>query len=333
MSAPSSMASNVDGGSSNNGGAGNTRPSSNSFSGTMSYTYGGPRGMSVQHAPHHHPHHHPQHRPQQQRQGPAYDAGLGLPGSSSSAPASTMMRAAAADAGGGSSSMLTDMSLTSEPHSALPVVSESMLMDAPPDLAHRRGLGMGMGMDIDRRGSGGGGGGRKYLGLGGPLGLGPPRRSTVLRSATTAAVLVHHPYAAGPMSAGPLMRSSPPGDRLGRLSPPRTAGGMPATRMHSTSQVPLLLSPVNLPPAPRHGAQRSGSYAGAQHISLAAIRRDVKEGPRRLPSISDNLRRESPPATAPALPSYSPGGLGIYNAGVPSSRTPSSLLPSPMPTP
>ncbi|KAJ2765663.1 Gluconate transport-inducing protein, partial [Coemansia nantahalensis] len=311
MSAPSSMAPNGGSGSSSSSSGGaaasSTRPTSNSFSGPLPYAYGGARGMSAQHEPHpqqrqYHHHHNQLH----------YEAALGLSGSSASAPASTMMHAAAA-AGSAGSSVLTDMSLTLEPQTALPIVSEAILMDAPPDLAHRRGMGGGGGGADDRCG-------RKYLGLGGSLGLGP-RRSTALRSASTAAVLVHHPYA-GPMSA--RVRGSPPGDRLAR-SPPRTAIESTATRLHSASQMPLLLSPVN---PPRH-TRRSGSYAGAQHISLAAIRRDVKEGPRRLPSISDSLRRESPPAG----PTYALGGLGIFNAGVPSSRTPSSLLPSPLPTP
>ncbi|KAJ1834653.1 Gluconate transport-inducing protein [Coemansia sp. RSA 2711] len=132
----------------------------------------------------------------------------------------------------------------------------------------------------------GGGGSRACLGLGGPLGLGVghPRRPNV-RSVTTAAVLEHA-----------------------------------APRMLSASQLPLLLSPVNPPLSAHPPALRAGSFS-ASHISLAGIR-DAKEGPRRLPSISDAMRRDA--SISP--PQCSPGGLGIFHARA-------GLLPSPLPTP
>ncbi|KAJ1841838.1 hypothetical protein LPJ73_005988, partial [Coemansia sp. RSA 2703] len=132
--------------------------------------------------------------------------------------------------------------------------------------------------------------GSRYLGLGGPLGLSGinVRRSNTMRSVTTAAVMVHN-----------------------------NSGS-------STSKLPLLLSPINLPQI--SDDTPTTAYSS---ISLAGISRDVKEGPRRLPSISASLQPESPPETA-----CTPGGLGIYNAGISSSRgSSSSLLPSPMPTP
>ncbi|KAJ2820698.1 hypothetical protein IWW50_004954 [Coemansia erecta] len=213
--------------------------------------------------------------------GMQYEAPLGLSTSSSSAPASTVMRStAAAEAA---------MPFVAEPQALPPIVSEATLMQAHSDMDRRESAGRG----------------RKYLGLGGPLGLGA-RRATPLRSVTTAAVLVRSPYAQTPARTSPSAAERP--------QPPR---------MHSTSQLPLLLSPINPPQLP--GTMRSGSFSAVQ-ISLAGIR-DAKEGPRRLPSISDSMRHESPPAQS----SCSPGGLGIFNAGV-SSRA-SSLLPSPMPTP
>ncbi|KAJ2850529.1 Gluconate transport-inducing protein [Coemansia brasiliensis] len=170
--------------------------------------------------------------------------------------------------------------LIAEPHALPPIVSEATLMQAH--------------ADMDRRKPG------KYLGLGGaPLGLGA-RRATPLRSVTTAAVMVHSPYVSA--------RTSPDAEK--RRQP----------RMHSTSQLPLLLSPINPPQLP---VMRSGSFSAA-HISLAGLK-DVREGPRRLPSISDSMRRGSSPGS-----SCFPGGLGIYNAG---STRHSSLLPSPLPTP
>ncbi|KAJ2499939.1 Gluconate transport-inducing protein [Coemansia sp. RSA 1972] len=204
-----------------------------------------------------------------------YEAPLGLSTSSSSAPASTVMRSAA------------EAQVSAEPPGLPPMVSEATLMQAHSELDKR---------DAGR--------GRKYLGLGGPLGLGA-RRATPVRSVTTAAVLVRSPYAQPRTS--PARRTQP-------------------TRMHSTSHLPLLLSPINPPQLPGTqrtssfsaslislpGTQRTSSFSASQ-ISLAGIR-DVKEGPRRLPSISDRLHTPC-----------SPGGLGIYSAR--------SLLPSPMTTP
>ncbi|KAJ2210427.1 hypothetical protein IW143_004193, partial [Coemansia sp. RSA 520] len=215
------------------------RPSSNSFSGSVSYVH------------------------RNSAPGTQYEAPLGLSTSSSSAPASTVMRSTAETG-----------TVYVEPHAMPPMVSEATLMQAHSEL--------------DRRDPGRG---RKYLGLGGPLGLGSlgARRATPLRSVTTAAVLVRSPYAQPRTS--PARRTQP-------------------TRMHSTSHLPLLLSPINPPQLP--GTQRTSSFSASQ-ISLAGIR-DAKEGPRRLPSISDRMHTPC-----------SPGGLGIYNAR--------SLLPSPMTTP
>ncbi|KAJ1759421.1 Gluconate transport-inducing protein [Coemansia sp. RSA 353] len=215
------------------------RPSSNSFSGSVSYVH------------------------RNSAPGTQYEAPLGLSTSSSSAPASTVMRSTAETG-----------TAYVEPHAMPPMVSEATLMQAHSEL--------------DRRDPGRG---RKYLGLGGPLGLGSlgARRATPLRSVTTAAVLVRSPYAQPRTS--PARRTQP-------------------TRMHSTSHLPLLLSPINPPQLP--GTQRTSSFSASQ-ISLAGIR-DAKEGPRRLPSISDRMHTPC-----------SPGGLGIYNAR--------SLLPSPMTTP
>ncbi|KAJ2639395.1 Gluconate transport-inducing protein, partial [Coemansia sp. RSA 1694] len=93
---------------------------------------------------------------------------------------------------------------------------------------------------------------------------------------------------------------------------------------NSTSRLPLLLSPI------------SATHL-TQGINLAGIRRDVKEGPRRLPSISASLRGTcrdsgSPTDSVATTTAYSPGGLGIF--------TPSSILsanipplPSPLATP
>ncbi|KAJ1931037.1 hypothetical protein GGF37_007524 [Kickxella alabastrina] len=151
--------------------------------------------------------------------------------------------------------------------------------------------------------SGSGRGGAKYLGLGGPLGLSglSARRTANVRSVTSAAVMVNS-----------------------------TAGSRP--------KLPLLLSPVNpsLGLAVVGGPLSAGGYAGgssSQSINLAGIRRDMREGPRRLPSISASMhRRDSSPAEARCMG----GGLGIFNAGMGSSNSGarnSSLLPSPMPTP
>ncbi|KAJ2080649.1 Gluconate transport-inducing protein [Coemansia sp. RSA 988] len=219
MSAPSSMGLDV--------ASSGTRPTSNSFSGGLSYAHSRP---------------------------PA-EPPLGPSTSSASAPASTVMRSTAVDSAA--------VPLIAEPHALPPLVSEATLMQTHSDAAHRYGSG--------------GEGKRKYLGLGGPLGLGRSgtRRSTPLRSATTAAVLVHHPFANGPMSAGP-------------------------------AHLPLLLSPISA--AQLGSASRSGSFSSSRQppISLAGIGRNVPEGPRRLPSISAGLRNESPPLC-------SPGGLGIFN--------------------
>ncbi|KAJ2160817.1 Gluconate transport-inducing protein [Coemansia sp. RSA 552] len=262
----------------------NTRPSSNSFSGGMAYT-------------------HPGNMPQ-------YEAPLGLSASSSSssAPASTVMRSFDASAA------VVSATLVAEPQALPPIVSEATLMQAHSNLAARRGS------SPDRRA---GGRGRKYLGLGGnSLGLsgGGPRRSTPLRSVTTAAVMVHNPYA---QQCTSTLRPSPEDMQ------PRSADRPQASRMHSALQLPLLMSPVSHPRAPM--SARSGSFAGTQPINLAEIRKDVREGPRRLPSISASICDTTPPPTAGSnRPSYSPGGLGIFNV---SSGRPQSLLPSPLPTP
>ncbi|KAJ2784939.1 Gluconate transport-inducing protein [Coemansia interrupta] len=132
--------------------------------------------------------------------------------------------------------------------------------------------------------------GSRYLGLGGPLGL---SGINVRRSNTMRSVT----------TAAVMVNNS--------------SG-------HGMTKLPLLLSPINLPQIPNDTPTTAYSS-----INLAGISRDVKEGPRRLPSISASLQPESPPETA-----CTPGGLGIYNAGISSSRgSSSSLLPSPMPTP
>ncbi|KAJ2896254.1 Gluconate transport-inducing protein [Coemansia aciculifera] len=84
---------------------------------------------------------------------------------------------------------------------------------------------------------------------------------------------------------------------------------------HNVHDMPLLLSPIN-----------------PNGINLAGIRRDVKEGPRRLPSISASLRvggEYSSVSPTSSVPPFSPGGLGIF--------TPTSgnvpRLPSPVATP
>ncbi|KAJ2747791.1 Gluconate transport-inducing protein [Coemansia sp. BCRC 34301] len=98
-----------------------------------------------------------------------------------------------------------------------------------------------------------------------------------------------------------------------------------AVMMHPPSlRQPLLLSPISAPTTTTHG------------ISLAGIRRDVKEGPRRLPSISASLHRDSDRLSPPAdtvSSNYSSNGLGIFTpaSGISSANIPP--LPSPMATP
>ncbi|KAJ1823356.1 Gluconate transport-inducing protein [Coemansia sp. RSA 2671] len=92
-----------------------------------------------------------------------------------------------------------------------------------------------------------------------------------------------------------------------------------------TSQMPLLLSPISATQL-SHG------------INLASIRRDVKEGPRRLPSISASLQSGcngapfagedgGSPTESVVATTCSPGGLGIFTT---SNIQP---LPSPLATP
>ncbi|KAJ1950027.1 hypothetical protein EC988_004541 [Linderina pennispora] len=92
--------------------------------------------------------------------------------------------------------------------------------------------------------------------------------------------------------------------------------------------MPLLLSPVHPPqlPQPASAGGAAPMLPDYTPINLAGIRGDVKEGPRRLPSISASLRNDSPPETTCSL-----GGLGILHTSVSAAR--SSALPSPMPTP
>ncbi|KAJ2885190.1 Gluconate transport-inducing protein [Coemansia aciculifera] len=114
-------------------------------------------------------------------------------------------------------------------------------------------------------------------------------RATPLRSVTTAAVMMHH-----------------------------------HNNGEHSSRMPLLLSPISATHL-SHG------------INLAGIRRDVKEGPRRLPSISASLHGSNgipyvgddsvSPTDSVAIPTCSPGGLGIFTT---SNIQP---LPSPMATP
>ncbi|KAJ2464875.1 hypothetical protein GGI03_002980 [Coemansia sp. RSA 2337] len=113
-------------------------------------------------------------------------------------------------------------------------------------------------------------------------------RATPLRSVTTAAVMMHH-----------------------------------HNNAEHSSRMPLLLSPISATHL-SHG------------INLAGIRRDVKEGPRRLPSISASLHvgngtsyggDSDSPTESVAMPTCSPGGLGIFTT----SNIPP--LPSPMATP
>ncbi|KAJ2825844.1 hypothetical protein GGI24_003060 [Coemansia furcata] len=97
----------------------------------------------------------------------------------------------------------------------------------------------------------------------------------------------------------------------------------PNTGEHS-SRMPLLLSPISATHL-SHG------------INLAGIRRDVKEGPRRLPSISASLQVSNvvpyvggdsvSPTDSIGTATCSPGGLGIFTT---SNIQP---LPSPMATP
>ncbi|KAJ1880685.1 hypothetical protein LPJ57_002098, partial [Coemansia sp. RSA 486] len=284
-----------------------TRPSSNSFSGSSE------RRMQLSHGPN-----------------VLYERPLGLSTSSSSAPASSVTRPSAAVGAVASNSMLSI-----GPH-AQAIVSEATDMQQQQPLAVERRLsaldrgtrsssissGAGSAHHqattaaIDEvpdlppmpntavpvSSSGNGPRGAKYLGLGGPLGLSnmSVRRSNTMRSVTTAAVMVNGSYGSGSGSgsAGP--------------------------------KLPLLLSPINPP-------HMSSEFAtAAPSISLAAISRDVKEGPRRLPSISANMQTDSPPqssSSSAARHSCIPGGLGIFNAPVSASSRASSLLPSPMPTP
>ncbi|KAJ2726926.1 Gluconate transport-inducing protein [Coemansia sp. Benny D115] len=145
--------------------------------------------------------------------------------------------------------------------------------------------------------------GPKHLGLGGALGLSP----------------------------GPTVRRS-------NTARSATIGSSPfGTAPHSALPLPLLLSPVTAPPI------TVSATATATSFNLAAIRRDVHEGPRRLPSIAAALpplpMSESPPPsiTLPVGPPRSAaacmaGGLGIF-APAPRAASSSSLLPSPLPTP
>ncbi|KAJ2858179.1 Gluconate transport-inducing protein [Coemansia erecta] len=288
-----------------------TRPTSNSFSGSSEGRMRLSRGSNA-----------------------LYERPLGLSTSSSSAPASSVTRPSAAVGTAVSNSMLSI-----GPH-AQAIVSEATDMQQAPLSAERRSLAADHGTRssssssasshgdgkmataaIDevpdlppmpntavpvfnsnsKSNSGSGSRGAKYLGLGGPLGLSSmsARRSNNMRSVTTAAVMVSSSYASG--AAGP--------------------------------KLPLLLSPIN-------AQHLSSDFAdAAPNISLAGISRDVKEGPRRLPSISANLQSDSPPpssttsSSAVARHSCVPGGLGIFNAPVSASSRTSSLLPSPMPTP
>ncbi|KAJ1802615.1 hypothetical protein LPJ56_006118 [Coemansia sp. RSA 2599] len=280
-----------------------TRPSSNSFSGSSE------RRMQLSHGP-----------------SAPYERPLGLSTSSSSAPASSVTRPSAAVGAAAINSMPSI-----GPH-AQAIVSEATDMQQAP-LADDRDMsalldhgarsnsissggsaGRQLAADaideapdlppmpntavpVSSSRSGSGSRGGKYLGLGGPLGLSnmSMRRPNTLRSVTTAAVMVNSSYVSG--ATGP--------------------------------KLPLLLSPINQ-------SYLSSDFAdGAPSINLAGISRDVKEGPRRLPSISVNLQSDSPPPSSSSATRHSciPGGLGIFNAPVSASSRTSSLLPSPMPTP
>ncbi|KAJ2511849.1 hypothetical protein H4217_007183, partial [Coemansia sp. RSA 1939] len=175
-----------------------------------------------------------------------------------------------------------------------------------------------------------------YLGLNGPLGLSGGagvRRSTPLRIATSATVIVRSPCA------------EPLSDK--ELGGSQTAYPMSRGRnsTSASSTLPLLLSPVpmtattyhqSLATAPASAMGFEASLSRASTIQLAGIHRDVKEGPRRLPSISASLRDDS--SQGASAPLCSPAGLGIYTGAlglalrVPSASA-SALLLSPLPTP
>ncbi|KAJ1952655.1 hypothetical protein GGI12_006192, partial [Dipsacomyces acuminosporus] len=100
----------------------------------------------------------------------------------------------------------------------------------------------------------------KYLGLGGPLGLGnagAARKSTPLRAATTAAVLSRNPYLSASSHRGPGAHSHPSSSPLhvdyGQDYSTPHAIDIPEKSQRSMSfrsspKMTLLLSPVHPPP-------------------------------------------------------------------------------------
>ncbi|KAJ2558734.1 Gluconate transport-inducing protein [Coemansia sp. RSA 1933] len=311
-----------------------TRPSSNSFSGEVFRSYGSTAAGGGAHI----------------------QAQLGLPRyepprndvSSSSAPSSTLMRPSKS-----SSSATVPSSLPGDEmyhhsqnqhqhHHQPPMISEATLMQAHAEFIDSCAFGPQQHKDgtsnYAKTASDGNapGGGRtnRYLGLNGPLGLSGSagvRRSTPLRLATSATVIVRSPCAE-PLSEKELDGS-------------QTAHPMSRGRRSGSSTLPLLLSPLalssansfrhqSLATAPASAMGFEASLSQASTIQLAGIHRDVKEGPRRLPSISASIRDDLSPQETSA-PLCSPGGLGIYSGSALGLRVPSSssLLPSPLPTP
>ncbi|KAJ1662373.1 Gluconate transport-inducing protein [Coemansia sp. RSA 1646] len=312
---------------------GGTRPSSNSFSGEVFRSYGNTAaGGSIQ-------------------------AQLGLPRyepprnnnnnnniSSSSAPSSTVMRPSRSSNSATVPSSLSTGNMYSQQQQQQkqhhpPMISEATLMQAHAEFIDSCAFGpqrkdSSSNYKAANDGSmSAGGRGNRYLGLNGPLGLSGSagvRRSTPLRLATSATVMVRSPC------AEPLSEKD--------LDGPQTANPMSRERRSESSTLPLLLSPLalssanlyhhhSLATAPASAMGFEASLSRASTIQLAGIHRDVKEGPRRLPSISASIRDELSPQEHSA-PLCSPGGLEIYGGSL-GLRVPSSsaLLPSPLPTP
>ncbi|KAJ2682372.1 Gluconate transport-inducing protein, partial [Coemansia sp. RSA 1285] len=317
---------------------GGTRPSSNSFSGEVYRSYGSGAAGSTIHAQLGLPRYEP----------PRSHSNNNNGNSSASAPSSTVMRpsrssdaATAPSSSGDAYRQQQQQQSQNQQQRQPPIISEATLMQAHAEFIDSCAFGP------QRRNSGGAGGckgdsvsasarGNKYLGLNGPLGLSGGagvRRSTPLRIATSATVIVRSPCA------------EPLSDK--ELGGSQTAYPMSRGRnsTSASSTLPLLLSPVpmtattyhqSLATAPASAMGFEASLSRASTIQLAGIHRDVKEGPRRLPSISASLRDDS--SQGASAPLCSPAGLGIYTGAlglalrVPSASA-SALLLSPLPTP
>ncbi|KAJ1795763.1 hypothetical protein LPJ59_004160 [Coemansia sp. RSA 2399] len=308
--------------------AGGTRPSSNSFSGEGFRSYGSTTAGGSSNI-------------QVQLGLPRYEPPRNDNVSSSSAPSSTVMRPSRSSDSATAPTSLPAGDMYSQQHQP-PMISEATLMQAHAEFIDSCAFGPPQSKDGSNNykaaandGSASAGArGNRYLGLNGPLGLSGSvgvRRSTPLRLATSATVMVRSPC------AEPLSDKD--------LDGPQTAHPISRGRRSGSSTLPLLLSPLalssassyhhhqSLATAPASAMGFEASLSRASTIQLAGIRRDVKEGPRRLPSISASIRDDLSPQERSA-PLCSPGGLGIYGGSlglrVPSS---SSLLPSPLPTP